>query len=469
MRRNKIKVIATLAIAMCFTIACAPRLATSQDTPPEEWIYGDKLQQEESTSTSNTDSLTLPQNWWEMFQDTTLNDLVVYAILNNRDVAATATTIEAAKQNIRSVRATYLPSLGVEIIGEVTNNKYESKAQEYTIAPTLDWEISLFGALRQTSKKAKAEAAESEWAFNAIRLSIAAEVATTYFTLLQAICSQQIAIDSYRLRAQETALIDSMFRYGMSNIVALEQARSLTFTALSDIGVYNRAVEQSRMTLSLLLGENPGETTRNIGKTHNIMTMELPPMIPLGLPSDLVERRPDVQQSYYKMSAAAAAVGIARAARYPLLSISASGGIYGTTLKSLTSDKPWMWSALGELTQTVLNFGGLKSKEKMAHAKYMESMYNYEQSMLTAFTDVEKALIAIDTYALERSATTQLVQANTLISQCVGALYKSGMSDYLDVIDAERSLYSSQMTLVSVIAEQYISYIDLCKALGGGY
>lgn len=459
---------AIAAAVVSLAVACSPKLTKSQDTPPAEWLFGAKLEQQ-AAYTPNADSLQLPQNWWEAFGDSTLNKIVVQAILNNRDVAAAATTIQSAKANMRVVRATYLPSFGWEVIGEATHTKDAGTEQEYTIAPTLDWEVSLFGALKQTNLKAKAEAAESEWAFNGVRLSIAAEVATTYFTLLQSITCRRIAMDSYILRAQETALIDSMFRYGMSNIVALEQARSLTFTALSDIGLYNRAVDQARMTLSALMGENPGETTRHLGESRNILTMKTTPIIPLGLPSELVERRPDVQQSYYKMSAAAAAVGIARAQRYPLLSLSGSGGVYGTTLKSLTSNKPWMWSALGELTQTVLNFGGLKNKERMAHAAYMQSMYDYEQSMITAFADVEKALIAIDTYSMERGATTQLVQANTKISQSVGALYKSGMNDYLDVIDAERSLYSSQMTLVALVAEQYISYVDLCKALGGGY
>ncbi len=475
MKRGRLNIILSVTATVCFVVACAPRLAVTQDTPPESWIFANENDENNEYNGGNEDDsikyeTELPVNWWEAFGDSTLNRIVVQAILNNRDIEAAASVLQSAQANIRVVRANYLPSFGVEVIGEATHTKDLGTEQEYTIAPTMSWEVSLFGALRQTNLKARAEATESDWAFKGVRLSIAIEVANTYFTLLQAVSNRDIAIASYRLRAKETALIDSMFRYGMSNIVDLEQARSLTFTALADIGVYNRAVEQSRMTLSALLGENPGETTMTLGENYNIMKMDFPPTLPpLGIPSQLVERRPDVQQSYYKMNAAAAAVGIARAQRYPLLSLSGSGGVYGTTIKALTSNEPWMWSALGELTQTVLNFGGLKNKEKMAHAAYMEALSNYEQSMLTAFADVEKALIAIDTYAVERSATTQLVQANSLVSQSVGALYKSGMSDYLNVIDAERSLYDSQMSLVSVITEQYLSYITLCKALGGGY
>ncbi len=465
---HNIYIVATIVSTMLTIstmIGCAPKLATTDDTPPTNWIYGGAYP---------TDSLRLGEKWWEIFSDTTLNRLIDRALIYNRDIEATAATLEAAQRNVRVVRSEYLPSLSfnAEVEGYNNASSYNKAVQEYTIGPTIEWEVSLFGALKQSSRKARAEVAESQWALRAIRLSIAAEVATTFFTLRQAQSNLNISKRSYELRAQESMLIDSMFYYGMSDGVAREQARSLLYTSLADIAQYRRAVEQTRLTLGSLVGENPDPTLGgdlSLDSPMEFSTAHIPATIPIGLPSDLLERRADIQQSYYTMEAAAAAVGIARAARYPTISLTGSGGLFGYALKDLTSGKPWAWSATGEIAETIFNFGGLKSREKAARAEYMESLYKYEQSMLTAFAEVEQQLVAIESYGEQRGAMVDLVIANASISRSTNALYDNGMNDYLNVIDAERELYSSQMELIEVITNQYISYINLFKALGGGY
>ncbi len=438
-------------------IGCAPKLTSTDDTPPSEWSYDEGVA---------TDITNLSVEWWQNFADTTLNRLIDRALLYNRDIEAAAARVESAQQSLRSVRSEYLPSLSFNAEAEGSYTHPTDIVQEYTIEPTISWELSLFGALKQSSRRARAEIAESEWALRAMRLSIAAEVATTYFTLREAQSNLHIAKLSYGLRAEESKLIDSMYHYGMSNSVARNQSRSLLYTALADISEYRRAVEQTRLSLATLIGENPDPM---LGGEANMIFATLPPTIPLGLPSDLLERRPDIQQSYFAMESAAAAVGIARAARYPTISLTGSGGLFGYSLKELTSGKPWAWSATGEIAETIFNFGGLKSRERAARAEYRESLYNYEQSMLLALSEVEQSLVAIESYDTQRSAIVDLVRANAAISRSTQALYRNGMEDYLNVIDAERELYSSQMSLADLIAEQYISYVNLYKALGGGY
>ncbi|MFI3305065.1 MAG: efflux transporter outer membrane subunit [Rikenellaceae bacterium] len=441
--------LATLAI-----FACSPRLTQSDDTPPSTWIFGEG---------STTDSLHLPLRWWESFGDTTLNRLVTIGLNKNRDLTAAAAKLTAAQQNIRYVRSEYLPSLylSVEAEGEYTNST--KTVQTYAIEPTVSWEIPLFGQLRHTSRRARAEALSSAWSVRAMRLSIAAEIATSYFTLIEAQQNLAIARRSCVLRGEESQLIDSMYHYGLSDGIAREQARSLLYTAQSDVATYERAVQQTQMSLSLLLGENP---TTILAEEFE---QRIPQPIPIGLPSELLERRPDIVESYNTMEAAAAAVGLARSARYPSISLTADGGVASSAIKDLTSGKPWVWSATATLVQPIFNFGRLRSAERVAQAEYAEAVAEYEQTILTAFSEVEQALSAISTYATQREAMVKLVAANEKIAHTTSALYDNGMNDYLNVIDAERELYSSQMELLSVVANQYISHITLYKALGGGY
>ena len=328
--------------------------------------------------------------------------------------------------------------------------------------------VALFGQLRNAKRAAKAQIASSEWALRGVRLALAAEVATTYFTLLEYERDMAIARQSCALRRESAALIDSMFRYGMSDGVALEQARSLVYTAEADIPQYRRAVAQTRLSLDILLGETPRRTD-SAGAGLRLLTDYRPADIPVGLPSELLERRPDIMQARYDMLAAAAEVGIARGNRFPSIALTTKGGIASNSIKGLTSANPWAWDALGSLTLPVFNFGRLRRAEQAAMERYTQSALTYEQTVLTAFSDVEQALVAIATYRRQTERYGELVLANDRIAAMTQALYRSGLSDYLDVIDAQRSLYQSQMEFVNLVAQQYINYVNLCKALGGGW
>ena len=330
------------------------------------------------------------------------------------------------------------------------------------------WELSLFGALRNAKRAAKAEIAASEWALAGVRLSLAAEVATTYFTLLEYERDLSIARQTLRLRRESAALIDSMFRYGMSDGVALEQARSLVYTAEADIPQYCRAVEQTWLSMGILLGETPSRAWLS-GAGLRLLTDYRPADIPVGLPSELLKRRPDIRQAHFNMLQAAAQAGQARSARFPSISLTAKVGVASSSIKGLTAANPWAWDALGSVAEPIFGFGKLRNAERAAMAAYTQSAKTYEQTVLTAFADVEKALVAIATYRSQTERTGELVLSNDRIATMTRALYRSGLSDYLDVIDAERSLYQSQMSHVNLVVQQYINYVTLCKALGGGW
>ncbi len=237
-----------------------------------------------------------------------------------------------------------------------------------------------------------------------------------------------------------------MFRYGMSDGVALEQARSLVYTAEADIPQYERAVKQTRLSLDILLGETP-QAADSTGSGLRLLADRHPADIPVGLPSELLKRRPDIMEARYNMLQAAANAG-AHAGRFPSIALTAKGGIASNSIKGLTAANPWAWDALGSLTQPLFAFGKLRRSEMAAMERYTQAAKTYEQTVLTAFADVEKALVAIATYRTQTERSCELVVSNDRIATMTQALYRSGLSDYLDVIDAERSLYQSQMELV---------------------
>lgn len=438
---------------------CTPRLQPPQVDVPVAYRYTDRF---------TSDSIRLTTQWWTLFGDSTLNFLVERALQQNNDLRTAILRIEQARANLRIARAEYLPEVGASLSAGATYNRETRIVQSYAVEPTLQWEISLFGSLRHATMAARSELAATEWACRGVELSLAAEVATTYFTLLQYERDLLIATRTYALRSESAALIDSMFRFGMSSGVDLEQARSLVYSAESDIPRYRNAVQETLLALNVLLGDVP-QDYRGAEVGEELLTDRQPEALTVGLPSELLQRRPDIMQAYYQLQQAAAQAGVARSNRFPSLTLTAEGGIGAASLKGLTSSNPAVWSASGSLVAPLFNFGRLRSAERVAVEAYQQAAYSYEQTLLTAFSEVEKALSQISSNREQIDRYGELVASYQQIVTMAHALYRNGMVDYLDVIDAERTLYSSQMQYVNLVAQQYINYVSLCKALGGGW
>ena len=442
-------------------MSCNPRLSAPQLADHKEYIFGRAF---------SSDSIHLDSDWWQMFGDTTLNRLVTRAITQNKNIEIAASRIEEARHNLTVTRSTYWPSISGTVSAE---GKYESAtddiAQTYKILPQASWELPLFGSLRHATKGAKAAIDYEVWQYRGVRLALEAEVATTYFTLLQYRQDLSIAKRSSELRREMVTLIDSLYHYGYASGVNLEQAQSLLYTAEADIPLYEKAISQTLLSLATLTGDSP-EALIDVGiEVSRAITNDYQPYdIAIGVPSDILHRRPDVMSAYYTMQQSAAAVGLTRSARLPSITISLSGGTVTDNVSKLFSSKGWVADALASLAQPIYNFGGLRRRELAAREAYKQSLLAYEQSYIEALSDVESALVAITSSREELLRYAGLVKSYRNIAVMTYALYRNGLSGYLDVIDAERSLYSSQMQFENLVAQQYINYINLCKALGGG-
>ncbi|MBQ1958175.1 MAG: TolC family protein, partial [Alistipes sp.] len=194
-----------------------------------------------------------------------------------------------------------------------------------------------------------------------------------------------------------------------------------------------------------------------------------PTDIPVGLPSDLLARRPDLMKSWYELQAAAAKVGIARSNRFPSIALTTDGGLIGSTVKELFTSGYWSWGAAAQLAQPIFSFDRLKRKEQIARVEYEDAVLEYEKSVLTALKEVESSLVGISTYKSQAKQYAEYVDANKRIAELTMALYRNGMNNYLDVISTQQTWYNSQMQLIGLISEQYINYANLVMALGGGW
>ena len=457
-RYKLLSAVAVVILALGFA-GCNPRLPHPTVDIPARYIFGDAFSQ---------DTLDIGVEWWRIFGDEYLNALEKRALANNNNVEIALSRIEQAHLQLSVTRSEFLPSFdfGVSVSGEYNNvEKYTVK---YQIGPSMSWEFGMGGKLKHSLGAARAAILGSEWACRGTMLSLAAEVATTYFTLLQYERTLEIARRAYLLRSESAALVDSMFRYGFSSGLDLEQAKSLVFAAAADMAQYERAVKQSRLALNTLLGDPPSEID-DTGLGVNLLTDFIPVDIPIGLPSDLLHRRPDVMEAYYALVESGEKVGVARAERFPNFGMTLSGGIASEQLKRLFTGMPFVWGASRTLTQPLFAFGKLKRNEEIARKTYRQSIATYRQTMLEALAEVEKALVAVDTFNSQTERYAELVMANSNTARMTRALYDSGLSDYFDVLDSERTLYSSQQQLIALVAQQYINYVTLFKALGGGW
>ncbi len=472
-------------IIAAIAAGCAgPRFRSPEIASPDRYVYG-----------NGADTARIDTAWWRIFGDTALNRLIDTALQNNKDMAQALSRLEQSRLQLGIARTQYLPALG---LGATAKASYDITApgitQQYSLLPAIDWQIGFFGKMQRASQAARAEFLASQYTVDGMRLALAAQVADGYFQLQQYRLSLQIARITYALRSQADAMIDSMFTRGLASGVDLQQARSLTATAAAEIPGYRRAAVEASLALDVLLGRNPTPPApprempgldslgifdrQRLRQAHErlnnsvleILTIDsLMSVIPAGLPSSLLDRRADIALAYQNAAAASARAGLAKAERYPSITLTGTGGLLSSALHDLLSGNPFVWSAGLQITQPVFAYGSLRRKARIADEAARQAVLEYEKTVISAFSDVEGSLAAITAYREQTARLRELLRANFQAKVMTDALYRSGMSGYLDVLEADRSLYNSQLLYIETLTGQLSSYIAFFKALGGGF
>jgi multidrug efflux system outer membrane protein len=414
--------------------------------------------------------------WWELFQDEQLQALIRVALEENQDLGIAAARVEEFRAVLGVTRADQFPTVDITASGvqaESSDNVFpgnlpgvtNDKVENYRLSADVSFELDLFGRLRRSTEAARAQLLATEEAQRSITISLVASVASTYMLLRDLDAQIEIARRTERTRADSLGIIRARFDKGTVPKLDVNQAEIELAVAQAAVAAAERAITQTENSLAVLLGRNPGAIPR--GQT--LEQQLLPPAIPSGLPSELLQRRPDVLASEAALAAQTARIGIAQAARWPSLSLTGALGFESDDLSILTDSGSDFWSAGVGIVAPVFNSGRNRSRVEIEEARTEQALLGYEQTVQRAFREVEDALVAVRTYRAEHAARSRQVTAARSAAMLSRARYDGGVTSYLEVLDTERSLFNAELAESQTLRLYINAIIELYKALGGGW
>jgi multidrug efflux system outer membrane protein len=406
--------------------------------------------------------------WWELFNDPVLASLVTKALRENKDVLIAASRIEEARASLGFTRADMYPTFDIQAgagRGNFAGGRMtDSTDNNFFIAPTLNWEIDFWGKFRRSNEAARAELVASEYSMRTVQITLISEVVSTYFLLLD--LHQRLDISRYTLESRIGTLdiIQQRFDKGIVPELDVNQAQIQKEIAAGAIPLYQRLITKTENSLSILLGGIPQEIQTGVA----LYEQEEPPDIPAGLPSSLLERRPDILVAQYVLKSQTERIGVAEAQRLPAISLTGSAGGASTELSNMTVEG-FAWSIGANLVGPLYQFGKNKKRVEIQKARTEQALYQYENTVLIAFREVADALKEIQTYREQIAAATRQYEAAKSADDLAKLRYDKGFSDYLLVLETERTLFSAGLELSELTQQYYNSYVRLYKALGGGW
>jgi multidrug efflux system outer membrane protein len=410
------------------------------------------------------------QKWWDIFQDEELRTLIRTALTQNYDSRIAASRILEARAQLGITRADQFPSLsGGAGISDTRTAQAKflpaSEASTGQLNLSAAWELDFWGKYRRATEAARANLVASEWARREVLSTLVANVASAYFQLRALDLQLEISKRTLGSRQESLRLTRILADGGSTSLLDVRQAEQLVFTASAEIPVLEQQIEQQENFLSILLGQNPGDITR--GQT--LTEQRQPPEVPPGLPSSLLERRPDIQQAEAQLVAANAEIGVARSAYFPQISLSGTGGFQSSALTNLFTGPAGGWSFGASLAQPIFTGGRLRSQVRLAEARQQTAVLSYQQSIQGAFRSVSDGLVA---YRKTREFRTQqelLFRSAEDAARLSHMRYNGGVTGYLEVLTNETNAFSTELGLVQVQLNELLALVQLYQALGGGW
>src|ERR1700722_2124310 len=420
--------------------------------------------------------------WWEVFRDEKLQELIRAALTANYDLRDAVARVEEARANLGVTRSNQFPQLGVS--GDIQFNRLSRDGQTplpATFLPSqnrtfgegvlnlLSFEVDIWGRLRRATEAARANLLSAEDTRKAVVVTLVSDVATNYLHLRE--LDYELDISNATLITRRDSLKLTLERQtgGVATLLDLRQAEQLVDTAEQTIPALQQQIEQTENQITLLLGQPPGGITRG----EDFMKEELPggavPDVPAGLPSALLERRPDILAAEQNLVAANANIGVAKAEYFPRISLSGFLGGQSTQLSSLFTGPHSAWSFVPQVSQPIFAAGRLKSGVRLAQAERDEALVQYERAIQTAFTDVSNALIAHQRVRESRLKQEALVRTLEDRTRLAYARYRGGVDTQLNALDSDRDLFQAQLSLAEIRLNELLSVVQLYKALGGGW
>ncbi|KAB8305303.1 efflux transporter outer membrane subunit [Erwinia endophytica] len=405
--------------------------------------------------------------WWAVYHDETLSGLLRQVAISNQNVAQYEAQYRQAKALVAASRSDLFPSAtytGSSTRSSSTGDSQRTTSNSHSLQASASWELDIWGKLRRTLEENKASAQASAAELANITLSAQSELAQDYFQLR--IMDQQIALYQQSIAAYQRYLtvINNKYQVGSESRATLAQAQAQLESARASALDLRWQRAQTEHAIAMLIGKTPAEFSLPAAN----LTATLP-TIPQSIPSELLQRRPDIAYAERNVAAANAAVGVAIAGYYPDLTLSASGGFSSSTLHNLISLPNRVWSLGPELSGTLLDFGATSANVEQARASYDAAVASYRQAVLTGFQEVENYLVQLHTLQDEIQAQQLATEASKESARVTYNQYQAGMIDYLDVATTENTSLSAQQNLLSLQSTQWLASVELIAALGGGW
>ncbi|MGW8311287.1 MAG: efflux transporter outer membrane subunit [Thiogranum sp.] len=441
-------------------------LAPTYERPPSDNPGAWRVEYKDAAETANS-------RWWELFGDPVLDRLVETALRENKDVRIAAARVVEFAARVDIFRAGYFPQIGYD--GEATRNRAsrevygggnltERKYNNYTAAANLGWELDLWGRIRNATEAARAELLAQEENRRAVILSLVSAVANTYVNLRQYDRQLEVAKDTMATRAESLRLFELKRKGGVVSDLEVAQVRTEYEQAAAAVPPIERQIALTENTLSILLGSNPHAIPR--GKS--IDALVLPP-VPAGMPSSLLEHRPDIRVAEQALIAANARIGVARAQYFPAISLTGLFGYASESLSDLLQNSANVWTLGGSASGPIFSGGRISAELRASEAVQRQALVGYLQTVQGAFRDVDDALVSVQKTREELVAEDRRVAALADYARLALLRYNEGYTTYIDVLDAQSRLFDAQLQYISVQGSVYSSLVNTYKAMGGGW
>lgn len=469
MRTVPLALLPVLTLGAVVSLAGGCKLGPDYERPalpvPEGWR---EVETKEQESLANTP-------WWELFQDPVLVDLIRTSLADNQDLKIAVERIEEARARYGFQRADLYPKVDLAAsagaLGVTKNgipnlpSGIDTSDSLYSVSGRVFWELDFFGRVRRATEAELALFYASEQSRRAVVLSLVASVAQAYVELRELDRRVEISKRTLESRVAYVSLVKDRFEGGVTSELDLHQAEAEMHRTESILHDFEQQLSQKEHELSALLGHNPSDIQRG----RNLEEFTLPPAVPAGLPSAILERRPDVRQAEDELASANARIGEAKALLYPSIALTGAYGFESTELGDLFESSSQAWSISGNLLQPIFNAGQNRRRVEVAESQMRQSLYAYERSVLLAFREVEDSLVGVRQSKLRRGSEGERVNAERKVLDLAETRYRGGVAGYLEVLDAQRSLFDAEVSETGAVRDQFVSLIQLYKALGGGW
>ena len=417
-------------------------------------------------TTANQDSV-INLKWWELFNDPTLDSLIKIALIENKDILIAAKRIEQSRAALNFTKADMYPSLSIignGAHGNFNGFKTPDANTTWSGGAQLAWELDFWGKFRRANESARAQLLATEFAQRQIQIDLIAQVAESYFKLLDYKLRLEISEKTLASRDSSEQIINARFVNGIIPELDLNQAQIQTAIAKASIPKFRRWYAKTENGMNVLLGRNPNIVTLD----YSLNDQKFPDTVPVGIPSSLLSRRPDIMQQEQMIYSQNAMVGVAVAKRFPSISLT---GILGAASNSLAifNSSGAAWNVGAGLFGPLFQWGKNKRRVEIEKIKTEQEVLKYEQTVLQAFLEVEDALISTKTWKEQFEANEDQVKASINARYLSELRYDKGVTSYLEVIEYQRTAFDAELTLSSTRRYYLASYVQLYKALGGGW